>query len=66
MEFTKKLCTLKEIADSLIQPIDRIRYIVRKKQIEPAAKVGNIGLFNEQQIAAIEKGCQFLQGRKQL
>lgn len=47
------LLTIGEIARQLSQPIHRIEYILRARDIEPTSRAGNIRVFTEADVSYI-------------
>jgi hypothetical protein len=46
--------TVGEIARRLGQPVHRIEYVLRSRQIRPTGRAGNSRVYSEEQVAQIE------------
>jgi hypothetical protein len=57
------LYTITQIADSLGEPPQRVKYIVSKYRLKPVQRVGIIRLFDERAIEAIRQGLYGIQIR---
>lgn len=51
---TKAMPTVGEIARRLNRPIHRVEYVIKSRDIKPAATAGNARVFSEADVAHIE------------
>ena len=51
-----ELKTINEIADTLQEYPNRVRYMATKLRIRPVKRVGNTGLYDEAQMQLIKQG----------
>jgi DNA-binding transcriptional MerR regulator len=56
--------TVGEIARRLGQPVHRIEYVVRSRQIHPGGRAGNCRVFAEEDVARIAAELRLIEGRK--
>jgi hypothetical protein len=56
--------TVGEIARRLGQPVHRVEYVLRSRQIRPAGRPGNCRVFAEEDVARIAAELRRIESRK--
>jgi hypothetical protein len=56
--------TVGKIARRLGQPIHRIEYVIRSRQIRPSGRAGNCRVFTAEDVARIADHLRQIDGRK--
>jgi hypothetical protein len=56
--------TVGEIARRLGQPVHRVEYVIRARQIQPGGRAGNCRVFAEEDVARIAAELRLIEGRK--
>jgi hypothetical protein len=58
------LLTVGEIARRLKQPLHRIEYVLRAREIQPTGRAGNSHVYSEEQVAQIEAELRSIRDKK--
>ena len=61
---TPTMTTIGAIARRLGQPLHRVQYVVRTRQIRPCGRAGNVRVFPEETIEAVDAELQRIDERQ--
>ena len=64
VEATKRLLTAGEIADRLHRPIHQVTYLIRSRNIKPAARAGHLRVFGESDLTFIAAELRRIEAEK--